>query len=433
MSRQAFVIASNAENVEDIATLRYCENDKDAVKEVLSSEKVGFNVVVPSSTISPANVVSEFESLAEGCSPGDSLVFYFSGHGYLRRGQLYLVLDNSCLNSPVSSCIPVSLIKTIFANTRASLRMMVLDCCHSGAAAESIYAKSTAVSIGDSLNMTARENASIILAACGKTATTREVDKFQMGVLTKFFTDSLSRDFDNADIDNDGMLSISDLMGYIHNKVLDFNRDNPNSKMNMPELYGEVRSGVYLTVEPLGEANELKLRLESQILGAVEKLRKEFDSNEYVVPSRLTTLARPLNTVAPTLTDLSILDKLFMKGDDAAIFAAATILQIRRDPRYMRLLVLYVDAPKHALRGAANWRVIRAIRDSGKAYSFSKEALKELEERLSRAAQIRNTVKGELFGKGTTLNMILQVCKRLGIDKRNVFSHSQIVELDSKQ
>lgn len=423
------LLGANALNVSDISTLRYCENDVTAVSEALSSKKVGFEVTKLGGDSLPTEVVSKFEYMAERCVPGDSLIFYFSGHGYLRRGQLYLVLDNSNLDSPVSTCIPVSLIKTIFANTQASLRMMVLDCCHSGAAAESVYTKSTAASISDSLSASATENASLILAACGRTATTREVAEFEMGVLSNFLVSALSNEFDAADVDNDGMLSVSDLMSYIHSKVTQFNESNPLNRLNVPELYGEVRSGVYLTVEPLGEVHELKQRLEEQILKAVEKLRLEFNQNDYVEPKRLTSLARPLNTVAPTLTDLSILDELFNIGDDAAIFAAATILQKRRDPRYMRKLVPYVDAPYDSLRGAANWRVIRAIRDSGKVYDFSTDALDDLKMRLKRASTIRATKNGEMFGTGTTLNMIVQVCKRLKIDKGEVLSKEQLNHL----
>ena len=93
----------------------------------------------------------------------------------------------------------------------------------------------------------------------------------------------------------------------------------------------------------------------------------------------------------------------------------------------MEKLVTHVDNEK--LRGSANWRVLRAVRDTLPAYTLSEEGREDLVARLGRAAIQRPTKRGELFAKNTTLDMIRQICKKLEIPYRSVFTEAQLQAL----
>jgi hypothetical protein len=78
------------------------------------------------------------------------------------------------------------------------------------------------------------------------------------------------------------------------------------------------------------------------------------------------------------------------------------------------------------MRGSANWRVLRAIRDMISYYQFSKSEREELTAQLRRAAVQRHTIRGPIFGTGTTLNLIRQICRYLGVAKEDVFTEEQL-------
>lgn len=426
--KAAFVLGANAQEVEGLNTLKYCKDDVALISEALVSSHSGFNVEKLDSSQSAYEIIKQFENYANTVKAGDTLLFHFSGHGYLKRGQLYLVIDSSDLRNPVSTCIPVTLLKTIFSNSAASVRIMVLDCCHSGGAAEGVFYKQVSQKVSDTLAQAAQAGASLVLAACGKTSIARELDSLKNGYLTSKFASALMEDFSIADRDQDGLLSLQDLMGWLNDETIRHNEANVNEQVDMPELYGDMRGDVYFTSEPLGEYHEFKENLESRIRHGVEKIRAAFSEHAYIEPSKLQNLARPIKQAAPTLIDLSILETLFEQGDDAAIFAAATILKVRTDPRYMNRLIKYVDTPYSKLRGASHWRVLWAIRDTIKYYEFSEAAITDLKKRLKKASTIRKTKHGDLFHKGFTLTMIVQVAKKLNIDLKEIFNRKLYAE-----
>ena len=161
MRRLAFVAGNPGPGTRYLPTLEYTAADQDAISQALSSPRSAYDVVRTDHAESPSDVIISFERLASMCEPGDALVFYFSGHGLLLRGQLYLVWSLTEFDHPVSTAIPIASIRSVFANTRASLRLMILDCCHSGAATEQIY-KSAEISQGEPLMSAARDGASLI-------------------------------------------------------------------------------------------------------------------------------------------------------------------------------------------------------------------------------------------------------------------------------
>lgn len=64
---------------------------------------------------------------------GDTLLFYYSGHGIREQQELFLCGRDSVQNRIVSTGVSTDLLSKIMKKTRASTVVVVLDCCHSGA------------------------------------------------------------------------------------------------------------------------------------------------------------------------------------------------------------------------------------------------------------------------------------------------------------
>lgn len=424
MKRYAFVLGRNGPAAHKLDTLQYAESDALKVAKVLDGGVAGFDeVAVFDEGESARENLERFEKLAERCGYDDVLLFYFSGHGHNPRGELFLLFPETNLDRLVTTALPINAIKTVMAQSKARVRIIILDCCHSGAAGNETM-RSSHRPQELPLVEAARSSASIIVAACGRNVVTRESGKFGGGFLTHLLVRALGDDLSQADIDQDGLVSITDFIEWASRQTAKANKralTRAGSWLEAPEVYGDFRSQVYLTASRFVMRDD---ELAEEVRQQVAHIREVFSPRGRLEFKELQNLARPIASKAPTFTNLKILEELFEQEDDAAIFAAAVILRVRRDPNYMSRLIGYVDAGR--LRGAANWRVLRAIRDTTSRYEFTDSGRRDFVRRLREAARQRATQDRPQFGRGTCLTMIKQIIQRLEIPAEDVFSQPQL-------
>src|SRR5262249_1211605 len=149
-----------------------------------------------------------------------------------------------------------------------------------------------------------------IIAACSKNAITREVPALGSGYLTHLLVSALSDGFKDADRDNDGLLSLNDFIGWCASQTLAFNQHKASEeRLEYPELYGEMRGDVFLTVHRVLREDGFNEKLVKGIYKAVEKARALFlkfgrQDSGFVHMQRV---ASPIQRIAPKLTDLKVL------------------------------------------------------------------------------------------------------------------------------
>ncbi len=427
MKRYAMIVGQQGPTLDKIKPLTFVKNDVKFISEVLSQKPSDYKVSDFSDTIRPDELIANFEEIASQCKVNDSLLFYFSGHGRLHRGALYLLCNKSDLSRLISTSIPISLIKSIFANSMAKVKIMILDCCHSGAVTQSMFHnKGHEIQIHEPLYEASQESSSAILAACGSFATTRELPEFQSGYLTYRLVQALGKQFTEADMDGDGLLSTADFIDWCGQKTLEFNLSRDiDQRIEAPRLFQEVSSKVFLTAHRVSLDSELNEKLRIDVNSAVDKITEAFENGKMNDNKVRTRLARPIKNVAPTFTDLGILNELFKKGDSASIFAAATILHERRDPRYMEQLITYINDKR--LRVESVWRVLWAIFETKGAYEFSGAGKEDITRRLKDAAERWQNVP---FDKWMITSMIRDVCDRCKIPYEEVFSKRQLAAIN---
>lgn len=117
------------------APLRGCVNDANSIASVLAANGDGspnFSVKLitsPSDSITKPNLRSAIEELFQG--PSDIALLYFSGHGFIKSTGGYLVTtDHQRYDEGVS----MDDILNLANQSSARDKVIILDCCHSGAA-----------------------------------------------------------------------------------------------------------------------------------------------------------------------------------------------------------------------------------------------------------------------------------------------------------
>jgi uncharacterized caspase-like protein len=418
--RRAFLIGQNGPTSERLRTLRYAHDDAKRLATILRSDRLGYQVLESSATDARGHLEA-FENFASQSTRQDLLIFYFSGHGYLPRSGLYLLCDTTDLDRVVTTAMPLSSVKAIFENAPSRQKLLILDCCHSGAAAQSLLvAKSPGSTPREQLLAETRESASLVTAASERFSAARESPELEGGVMTSFLFDAFDL-FPESDHDRDGRLSIMDMMEWLSKSTRKYNASlQLEDQVDVPLLYGDQRGDVFLTPELIRSADA---RLNDKIREAVKRLRQEMTANESMKVTRLLELARPMVQAAPTLTNLGILEELFKADDDAAIFAAATILRVRRDPAFMARLIDYLD-PR--LRNATLWRILRAIRDTLPSYTITPHGRDHLLNRIKSLAKTKRRVTKADFEPGHILGKCVDVARKMHADPAEILTDRQL-------
>ena len=121
MTHRAFIFGVNTKG------LKYCETDVQKMRACLSPH--GYEITMPDPTGGKREINAKFDSWLDQISQEDTLIVYFSGHGYLHRGNLVLVVgDDETRNSKYN----VNLLTDGLADCTARHKLLILDCCHSG-------------------------------------------------------------------------------------------------------------------------------------------------------------------------------------------------------------------------------------------------------------------------------------------------------------
>jgi hypothetical protein len=181
------------------------------------------------------------------------------------------------------------------------------------------------------------------------------------------------------------------------------------------------RGDVFFTPELIRASDA---QLNDKIRESVKRLREEVATNESMKVARLVELARPMVQAAPTLTNLGILEELLHKGDNAAMFAVATILRVRRDPAFMARLIDHLD-PK-LLRNDTLWRILRAIRDTLPSYTITPHGRMHLVNRIKRLTSAQRRPTRDKIGPDHILGKCVEILRKVRADPADILTDRQL-------
>jgi hypothetical protein len=215
--RLALIVATAIYEDPGLRRLRTPATDATALGAVLSDPAIG-EFAVEQVVDQPHHKVSRaLEQFFARRSLDDVLLVHLSCHGLKDDdGRLYFAAANTERLFPASTAIPADFLNDLMERCRARSIVLMLDCCYSGAVVRGSKADD-----GVHLKENLAGHGRAILTATNATEYAWEgadlVGEGESSVFTSAIVEGLRTG--DADRDGDGRVSISDLYGYVEEKV----------------------------------------------------------------------------------------------------------------------------------------------------------------------------------------------------------------------
>jgi hypothetical protein len=206
--------------------------DGEAMQTVLQSPEIGkfdeANLITDPNTLQMQEAI---ETLFSGRKKDDLVVLFFSGHGIKdNSGKLYLATSITKKTERgelvKSTAVPASFIHDIMKDSRCKRKVVILDCCFSGAFAHGLSAKDDgAIDIKSQLG----GEGCAILTSSTSLQYSFEQQGADLSIYTRYLLEGMETGA--ADLGNDGYISVDELHEYAQSKV---HEESPS--MN-PKIY----------------------------------------------------------------------------------------------------------------------------------------------------------------------------------------------------
>ncbi|CAK8713462.1 Peptidase C14 caspase domain-containing protein [Candidatus Electrothrix gigas] len=186
--RYAILIGSSKyPNEPGLTELRCPEKDVDALNAVLrSSDFGGFTETFVFKNRASHEILEKIETVLADAGREDLVLIYFSGHGKLNpAGQLCLATVNTKIKALGSTSIPVSWIKSYFDHSASQKKILLLDCCYSGAVGKDFIRGG----VDDQLQLMSQGQGTFIMTASTGIEVAVEKEGDNNGLFTKHLVD----------------------------------------------------------------------------------------------------------------------------------------------------------------------------------------------------------------------------------------------------
>ena len=250
--RSALLVATDRYEDEGLTRLRAPAGDAAELAEVASDPAIGGFEVRPPLLNQPEGVVRrEIDGFLDSARLGDTVLLYISGHGVLsQNGRLYFAMVDTRLASLRSTGVPGPFVHDAMQDSRAHRKVLILDCCHSGAFARGMAPKSDRqVHVGDRF----QGRGHVTLTASDELEYALEEDHVESlggaqanSLFTRAVVEGLRSG--DADVNGDGLVSVDELYEY----VFDHMRNRTTSQT--PGIEGVVRGEIIIATAPRRES-----------------------------------------------------------------------------------------------------------------------------------------------------------------------------------
>lgn len=172
--------------------------------------------------------------------PGDTVVVFFSGHGFLdAAGQGYLA-PSDCEKANLGlTGFRTDDLRNLLQQCRATQKLLVLDCCHAGGVKDIQVEMPSSQEVGAAF---LKSEGLITLASCRKEELSREWDAKQQGLFTYYLTHGLAG---AADFDGNRIVDSDELYRYTVDEVLATAQQQLNAAQTPVRLIGPEVVGVF--------------------------------------------------------------------------------------------------------------------------------------------------------------------------------------------
>ena len=210
----------------DLPQLPGAPNDVEAMKQVLEAPDWGwFDQVDTLIDPDPTAMRRAIGKLFRKRHRDDLLLLYFAGHGLLdENDRLYLATPISNSEEVKETSLSASFIHNSLNSSRCKRKIVILDCCYSGAFAENWIDRGS-----ENLDFKKEFGGEGQAVLTSSSSAQKSFEQEGAGIYTSYLVEGLKG---GADKNRDGIISIQELHDYAKEKVI----DATDSKMK-PEIY----------------------------------------------------------------------------------------------------------------------------------------------------------------------------------------------------
>jgi branched-chain amino acid transport system substrate-binding protein len=230
MAKKALVIGVSNYTDTDFVALPAATRDAKAMQQVLIHPDIGgFEDVKCLEDPERQNMAEEIEGLFADCQRNDLVLLFFSGHGKPdSEGHLYLTSRNTNKNRLRSTAIDAGFVQQAINNCRAKRKVIILDCCYSGAFAKGWSAKDDgSVNLKNQLG----GEGQAVLTSSTSTQYSFAQTGSDLSIYTQYLVEGLTTGDADLGRDGFGFISLGELHEYAQRKVQEV---KPEMK---PEIY----------------------------------------------------------------------------------------------------------------------------------------------------------------------------------------------------
>lgn len=236
----ALVIGNSVYNDPTLSKLITPTADVDALVETLRNPKIGcFDGVIPLINQTSSEIRRNVSQFFTRRNKDDLLLLYFSGHGVLdENGDLYLAAKDTDRNLIQATALESSFIAKEMGRSYSKRKILILDCCHSGAFANGAKGCSGA-KIETARFFGGSGYGQVILTATDSTQYAWEGDAVIGNAEHSVFTHYLIQGLETgeADRDADGLIGLHELYEYVSEKV------QSETPKQTPEIKSDQKQG----------------------------------------------------------------------------------------------------------------------------------------------------------------------------------------------
>jgi uncharacterized caspase-like protein len=206
----------------DEHNLNFCRADAEALASTFSSQKGRAFVDVQSRELTDErattpNVQEGLRWLEQSCSPGDISVVLFSGHGVRAADGLYYFTHEGDPRALADTCLSWEEVAASLKRIRARQILFLSDCCHAGAFGER---SATQDELAEAL---VKDAGVMVFASSRGTEKSLEKAEWGHGAFTLAVLDALKG---QADLIEDGRITVGELQAYVANRVRKLTSDH---------------------------------------------------------------------------------------------------------------------------------------------------------------------------------------------------------------
>ena len=245
--RKALIIANDQYEQEALRNLLAPAADAEALARVLGDPQIG-DFAVQVIRNEPAHVIQvQIEDLFSESRPDDLLLLYFSCHGLKSEsGELFFAASNTRPNRLGSTAVSADFVQRCMRDARSRSVVLLLDCCYGGAFSQGVMVRAAGdVNVLDSFpqGRPGGRRGRAVITASNAMEYAFEGDRLaddqhrRPSVFTSALVEGLATG--DADLDEDGWISLNELYEYVFDKVREQNpHQTPSRQFDLEgELY----------------------------------------------------------------------------------------------------------------------------------------------------------------------------------------------------